>query len=52
MVQTHLDALIAEQQADGGWPISWPTVSPVVEWEWRGTLTVDRLKTLRAYGRL
>jgi hypothetical protein len=52
MLTLHLDALIARQQEDGGWPINWVTVSPVVEWEWRGYLAVERLKTLRAYGRL
>lgn len=52
IVEKHLDALIAEQQEDGGWPISWPTTSPFVELEWRGYMTVERLKTLKSYGRL
>jgi len=52
MLKTHLDALAAQQQEDGGWPINWVALSPVVEYEWRGYLTVERLKTLRAYGRL
>jgi hypothetical protein len=51
-IVAHLDALAARQQADGGWPITWPTVSPLVELEWRGYVTIDALKTLRAYGRL
>lgn len=52
VVAVHLDALAARQQPDGGWTISWPPVSPLVELEWRGSVTVDALKTLRAYGRL
>lgn len=52
VLEAHLDALAEEQQEDGGWPITWPTVSPFVELEWRGYLTVERLKTLKAYGRI
>lgn len=48
----HLDALEEGQQEDGGWTISWPAVSPACELEWRGSITVDRLLTLRSYGRL
>jgi len=43
-------ALIRQQQDDGGWPINWMTVGPGAETEWRGHVTVERLKTLRAYG--
>jgi len=52
VIAAHLDALAACQQPDGGWTISWPPVSPLVELEWRGYVTVDALKTLRAYGSL
>lgn len=52
LVAAHLDALTARQQPDGGWPISWPAPSPTAEWEWRGTMTIAALKTLRAYGRI
>src|SRR5512140_626190 len=45
----HLAALAARQKADGGWPISWDTVSPAAEMEWRGWVTVNALVTLRAY---
>lgn len=45
----HLKALLEQQQEDGGWPISWPAVSPAGEMEWRGWLTVDRLVTLKTY---
>jgi hypothetical protein len=48
-LQRHLDALAARQQADGGWPISWPAVSPACELEYRGIVTVNALKTLKAY---
>jgi hypothetical protein len=52
IIATHLAALIARQQPDGAWPISWPPVSPACEIEWRGWLTVEALLTLRAYGAL
>lgn len=51
-VNAHLDALMAAQQEDGGWPITWPAVSPAGEQEWRGMRTIDALRTLKAYGRL
>ncbi|TVX89620.1 prenyltransferase/squalene oxidase repeat-containing protein [Paenibacillus agilis] len=51
-ISRHLDHLLTEQQADGGWPIRWEAVSPACELEWRGSITIDRLLTLRAYGRL
>ncbi|WP_246168250.1 hypothetical protein [Paenibacillus antarcticus] len=43
----HLTALVNEQREDGGWPIRWPALSPGNEAEWRGSITVDRLLTLR-----
>jgi hypothetical protein len=46
----HLSHLVDQQQEDGGWPISWPAVSPAGEMEWRGWLTVQRLKTLKSFG--
>lgn len=52
LMSRHLDALGAQQQPDGGWPIAWPAVSPGSELEYRGIVTLDALKTLRAYGRL
>ncbi|OAB42457.1 hypothetical protein [Paenibacillus glacialis] len=47
IVTQHLIALANEQQEDGGWPIRWPALSPGNEAEWRGSITVDRLLTLR-----
>jgi hypothetical protein len=51
-VATHLDALAHKQQADGGWSIAWPAVSPTCELEYRGVVTLNALKTLNAYGYL
>ena len=44
-----LAALAKAQRDDGGWPIKWPAISPGVELEWRGRVTIDALLTLRAY---
>jgi hypothetical protein len=52
VIAAHLDALAARQQPDGGWPITWPPVSPASEMEWRGVVTLAALHTLRAHGRL
>jgi hypothetical protein len=51
-IERHLDALVAAQDADGGWRFNWPVWTPVIEHEWRGWMTVHRLTTLRDYGRL
>lgn len=51
-LELHLDWMISNQQEDGGWNISFPAVSPAGEQEWRGWLTVENLKTLKAYGRI
>jgi hypothetical protein len=48
-IQQHLTALANRQQMDGGWPISWPPVSPACELEYRGIVTINALKTLKAY---
>jgi hypothetical protein len=50
VIQVHLQALAERQQSDGGWPISWDPISPAVELEWRGALTVDALLIVDAYG--
>jgi hypothetical protein len=50
IIATHLEALQARQQPDGGWPINWEPISPTVELEWRGVRTLEALRTLRAYG--
>lgn len=52
VIDAHLDALVAAQQEDGGWPINWYAWSPAAALEWRGSVTIGALLTLRAYGRL
>ncbi|NVI89018.1 hypothetical protein [Actinomadura sp. BRA 177] len=47
-----IDALIDAQDDEGGWDIDFPSWTPVTRPEWRGFTTVERLLTLRAYGRL
>ena len=51
-IQAHLDHLATAQRADGGWMFNWQAWSPAAEREWRGFLTVDALRVLRANGRL
>jgi hypothetical protein len=51
-VQAHLDHLARGQKDDGGWTFNWPAWSPAAELDWRGFLTVDALRLLRANGRL
>lgn len=51
VIDAHLDALIAAQQADGGWRVEWLIWTPLTEFEWRGIQTTERVKTLLAYGR-
>lgn len=45
----HLVALAQRQRPDGGWPINWDPISPGVELEWRGWVTIGALFTLQAY---
>jgi hypothetical protein len=49
---THLDALAAAQQGDGGWHVNWQIWMPVTGPAWNGWKTLDALLTLRAWGRL
>lgn len=44
-----LDALAAEQRADGGWPVKWGIWTPVTEFEWRPIITINAIRTLLAY---
>ena len=46
-VDAHLDQLAGGQQADGGWTFNFPAWSPAAEADWRGSVTVDALDTLR-----
>ena len=49
-VKAHLDHLAHAQLEDGGWTFNWPAWSPAAERDWRGFLTVDALRVLRANG--
>jgi hypothetical protein len=49
-IDLHLKALLQRQQPDGGWAINWDPISPGVELEWRGWVTIEALKVLKAYG--
>ncbi len=51
VIAAHLDHLAGAQQGDGGWTFNWPAWSPAAEADWRGFLTVDALRVLRANGR-
>jgi hypothetical protein len=51
-IAAHLDHLTASQRDDGGWMFNWLSWSPAAEADWRGFLTVDALRVLRANGRL
>ena len=50
-IEAHLDHLAGGQRDDGGWTFNWPSWSPAAEADWRGFLTVDNLRILRANGR-
>lgn len=50
-MERSLDALAASQEDDGGWPIRWREWAPGTRLEWRPIVTVEALRTLRAYGR-
>ena len=47
-IKAHLDHLAHAQLADGGWTFNWLAWSPGAERDWRGYLTVDALRLLRA----
>lgn len=47
-----LDHLLATQDADGGWPVTWAEWSPTTELEARPGVTIKALRILRDYGRL
>ncbi|MER5438645.1 hypothetical protein [Streptomyces sp. NPDC002790] len=48
---SSLDHLVSEQQEDGGWPMNWRQWAPTIVMEARPMVTIDALRTLRAYGR-
>jgi hypothetical protein len=51
-IEGHLDRLARDQQADGGWAITWEPPGTASTLEWRGIMTLWALRVLRAYGRL
>ena len=51
-IDGHLDRLVRDQQADGGWAITWEPPGLASTLEFRGIETLRALRTLRAYGRL
>ncbi|MGC0329137.1 hypothetical protein RKD23_002127 [Streptomyces sp. SAI-170] len=46
-----LDYLATEQTEDGGWPVRWRQWAPGTALEARPMVTIEALRTLRAYGR-
>jgi hypothetical protein len=50
-IERDLDALEAGQKEDGGWTFDFPAWCPAATLDWRGLMTVDALKVLRANGR-
>ena len=52
VIAGHLDHLLADQQADGGWQITWDPPSDASRLEWRGIVTLGALRTLVSYGRI
>ena len=50
-IAAHLDHLAAAQRDDGGWMFNWLAWSAAAEADWRGFLTVEALRVLRANGR-
>ncbi|WP_308258604.1 hypothetical protein [Saccharothrix obliqua] len=47
-----LDELVAARADDGGWTFPWPAWTPVTTHEWRPIVTIEALRTLRAYDRI
>ena len=52
VIEANLDHLAEAQRDDGGWMFNWMAWSPAAERDWRGHVTVDALRVLRANGRL
>jgi hypothetical protein len=57
-VAANLDYVLQQQLPDGSWPLTWtwvdvdPQAWQSAEREWKGVVTLYRLRNLRAYGRL
>jgi hypothetical protein len=50
-IKAHLDHMAHGQLDDGGWTFNFLAWSPAAERDWRGFITVDVLRILRANGR-
>ena len=51
-IGAHLDRVQKDQQADGGWLITWEPPRRAAVSEWRGIVTLGALRTLTSYRRL
>jgi hypothetical protein len=51
-LEGHLDRLLADQQSDGGWAITWEPPGAAATIEYRGMETLRALRVLKAYDRL
>jgi hypothetical protein len=51
-LEAHLDRLLADQQDDGGWAITWEPPGTSSTLAYRGIVTVGALRTLAAYNRI
>jgi hypothetical protein len=47
-VDRHLEGLADGQQSDGGWTFGWDQWNPAATLEWRGVMTLQALRLLRA----
>lgn len=47
-IEAHVDHLVAAQDDDGGWPMTWQPPGPAAELEWRGVITVRAVRVIAA----
>jgi hypothetical protein len=52
VIEADLDRLAAGQRDDGGWTVEYAKISPAGSLEWRGAITVQAVRVLRANGRI
>lgn len=45
----HLEFMKSQQEADGGWKISWEPPSETAKFEWRAYVTLNNLMILKSY---
>ena len=51
-IERNLDLCERAQLDDGGWMFTWGQWNPAAVFEWRGSVTIETLAMLRAYGRI